>query len=830
MEKQASDATTPSFDPFEGIDSTAALDIAKWDSGTFTCKGGGPTVVFSCRRATLGRDGEIVELEAQSGQGTTREGDEILIYRADMCPGLTNAQGHAPHVISAVNTDHVTTRRAFLEGAMYFDEPQVKSSVRPEVSAAKNLATLMKANYEEQHGVQSYSGMQFRGCEYATVESLIAHAITDDVGVLPQKHRFPFRDPHEGSVRDDYLKAIRGTEYKVDPPSRSIYWQSGQVSGKEGLTPRARKLLFISQSDPNNSAVNNAPKPIKSERKTLIPPSWIRQSRSKATRRLANDPVDLRPQSLLSAEDQDPTRQDGCQLATLGTMPVSNNIIPAYHVISTTESRSRLIFGKLPAGSTIIGSGPPNNKVMVVMSCRSTPQGYRYRGDLWPGTGVEDGLFSSLHTTFQNLINEPNNLAVLQSLLLSESLRRDPKSGRAHLDQPLLASQSLAVVVRTMISRSGVTQLKEYLNTTSAKPPFYEWHEQLRENPSGIQSKMPSDAKLHPPKDTMESNQLVRKTIRKLRTPQDLRPAAIWELGQGWVPLTMMNLINNNDENSEDPNRTNQSPKNLQRLKKHRAHRASRSGPTSRSPSPLTASTGAATNHVSRSNHTAAAPQKSSRHLEIPSATTSVYALQQPNLPSSSRHSNPSQYQDYSLSNNQQWRSPPGDQQTYSQEFQSFSPDLEDLGTDMAPYDQLQTLQMSNHQQYPQQSYHTNLTHRQANHPSDSNHQAISYEPFVTSIPMTQDASFNGLTQQQNYPPMPYHITPDYGFAAADTRTALSENFDNTALGQAEHTQIHIQSIRQSITRSRPPKKISKWDSRFNKTQTVLRISSRRCT
>jgi hypothetical protein len=123
MGKQASDATTPSFDPFEGIDLTAALDIAEWDSGTFTCKGGGPTVVFSCRRATLGRDGEIVELEAQSGQGTTREGDEILIYRADMCPGLTNAQGHAPHVISAVNTDHVTTRRAFLEGAMYFDEP-----------------------------------------------------------------------------------------------------------------------------------------------------------------------------------------------------------------------------------------------------------------------------------------------------------------------------------------------------------------------------------------------------------------------------------------------------------------------------------------------------------------------------------------------------------------------------------------------------------------------------------------------------------------------------------------------------------------------------------
>jgi hypothetical protein len=481
MEKQASDATTPSFDPFEGIDSTAALDIAEWDSGTFTCKGDGPTVVFSCRRATLGRDGEIVELEAQSGQGTTKEGDEILIYRADMCPGLTNAQGHAPHVISAVNTDHMITRRAFLEGALYFDEPQVKSSVRPEVSAAKNLrpevsaaknlATLMKTNYEEQHGVQSYSGMQFRACKYATVESLIAHATTDEVGMLPRKHQFPFRDPHEGSIRDDSVKAIRGTEYKLDSPSRSIYWQSGKISGKEGLTPRARKLPFTSQIDQNNTTVHNTPEPIKSERKTLIPPSWIRQSRSKAIRRLVNDPVDLRPQSLLSAEDQDPTRQDGCQLAILGTIPVSNNIIPAYYVISAPESRSHLKFGKLPAGSTIIGSGPPNNKVMVVMSCRSTPQGYRYRGDLWPGTGVEDGLFSSLHTTFQNLINEPNNLAVLQSLLLSESLQRDPKSGRAHLDQPLLASQSLAVVVRTMISRSGVTQLKEYFNTTSAKPP-----------------------------------------------------------------------------------------------------------------------------------------------------------------------------------------------------------------------------------------------------------------------------------------------------------------------------------------------------------------------
>jgi hypothetical protein len=569
----------------------------------------------------------------------------------------------------------------------------------------------MKANYEEQHGVQSYSGMQFCGCEYATVEPLIAHAATDNVGVLPQKHRFPFGDPHEGSVRDDYLKAICGTEYKVDPPSRLIYWQSGQVLGKEGLTPRARKLPFISQSDPNNSAVNNTPKPIKSERKTLIPPSWIRQSRSKATRRLANDPVDLRPQSLLSAEDQDPTRQDGCQLATLGTMPVSNNIIPAYHVISTTESRSRLIFGKLPAGSTIIGSGPPNNKVMVVMSCWSTPQGYRYRGDLWPGTGVEDGLFSSLHTTFQNLINEPNNLAVLQSLLLSESLQRDPKLGRAHLDQPLLASQSLAVVVRTMISRSGVTQLKEYLNTTSAKPPFYEWRKQLRENPLAIQSKMPSDAKLHPPKDTMESNQLVRKTIRKLRTPQDLRPAAIWELGQGWVPLTMMNLINKNDQNSEDPNGSNQSPKNTQRIRRHKAHWASRSGPTSRSPSPLNASTGAATNHVLRSNPTTAqAPQKSSRHLEVPSATASVYAsvyaLQQPSQPSFPRYANSSQYQDDSLSNDQQWRSPPGDQQN--------------------------------------------------------------------------------------------------GFPAANPRTALSENFGNTSLGQAKHTQDPYEPVDASINHQVP--------------------------
>jgi hypothetical protein len=271
---------------------------------------------------------------------------------------------------------------------------------------------------------------------------------------------------------------------------------------------------------------------------------------------------------------------------------------------------------------------------------------------------------------------------------------------------------------------------------------------------------------------------------------QDLKPAAIWESGQGWVPLTMMNLINKNDQNSEDPNGSNQSPKNTQRLRRHKAHRASRSGPTSRSPSPLNASTGGTTNYVSRSNTTTAqAPQKSSRHLEVPSAATSVYALQQPSLPSFPRYANSSQYQDYSLSNDQQWRSPPGDQQTYSQEFQSFYPNSEVFGTNVAPYDQSQSSQMSNYQQYPQQSYHTDLTHRQVNHPSDYNHQAISYEPFATSISMTQDASFNGLTQQQSYPPDPIHVTPAYGFAADGLETAFGHQFDYTHLDRDVHNE-----------------------------------------
>ena len=784
MSKQAATAISPSFHRFAGFDSTSLMDVAEWPPLTCDCGGGSRTVVFSCRRAIIDKDGEIVEIAGQSDQETVQEGDEVLIYRADMCPGLADPPGLGAAVISAINTDSTTTQRAFQRGAMYFDKPHDQKSLQPELAAAKDLATLTQAQYEEQYGIQPFDGIQFRACDYATLVTLIAQATTDKGQEPFRKTRYTFREPPKERARDDYLKAIRGTDYTPEPSSRSIFWQSGKLLGKEGLSARVQRQPLASNLICNSIATDKPhestePKPRKKYNST-------HRSSAPVIRTLMDNPVDLRSPSVGSAGTANQNRDQLVYAA-------SNSVTPAYYVISTPESRSPLVFGTLPAGSHVHGTGPPIKGISVIVSCLESGHGYSYRGDLWPGSSFLDPkmntLLATLKTQFHSLVNEPNNLAVIHSVCLSGSLRRHPNSLLAHFDHPSLASQDVATVLRTIILRSDMPRLKQYLNVTTAKPQFYDWHKNSRQDPSA--SPKTSETKLQPPQGRKESDTIVQKTIKTFRGPLAVPPAAQWVSEQGSTALKVMGLVSECDQNTEDLNANNQKPKNMQKLETHKARRASRSGPTSRSPSPLTASTGAAPSHVSRSNRTAArAPQKSSQHLEVPNATISAYASQQPNLSIPSRHSDTSQYQIHSLSDSQQRPSPPWDQEAYNQNFQPFYPDTEGLGANMAPYDQLQMSQMPNHQRWPPQPQHTSITHHQADYTSGYECQATSYQPSATSFPMSQQDNTLHGPLQQHFPSIPYNITPDDGFITTMAhRTAAMGPFGGTGLREAAHSQ-----------------------------------------
>lgn len=183
MNKQASASTGPTYHELEDTDSTTILNVALWPAHTFMCGGAGSKVVFSCRRATLDESGAAVEVEWQSDEGTTREADEILIYRADMCPGMTcsaeDAQKNAYNVISAINANDIVTQRAFEEGGMMFDNPEKQQPWELEKVAAREFATLVEARYKEQNGPQPFDGLDFRACDYTTVRDHIAEATTN---------------------------------------------------------------------------------------------------------------------------------------------------------------------------------------------------------------------------------------------------------------------------------------------------------------------------------------------------------------------------------------------------------------------------------------------------------------------------------------------------------------------------------------------------------------------------------------------------------------------------------------------------------------------------
>jgi len=260
INNQGSASTGPAYDDFEEADSTTIMNVALWPAHTFICGGAGSKVVFSCRRATLDESGAAVEVKGQSDGGATRDADEILIYRADMCPGMTcspeDAQKNAYNVISAINADDLVTQRAFEAGGMMFDNPGNQQPWELEKVAARRFATLVRARYEEQNGPQPFDGLDFRACDYTTVREHIAEATTNKAQRRKRTDRWTFRPPFEGKDRYQYLNEIRDPNYQPDPPSRPLYWQLGSLSGKESLI-RIERKAYTGKSGQNSSATKS---------------------------------------------------------------------------------------------------------------------------------------------------------------------------------------------------------------------------------------------------------------------------------------------------------------------------------------------------------------------------------------------------------------------------------------------------------------------------------------------------------------------------------------------------------------------------------------------